>query len=411
MATRIRRSRVFAALVALCLTSWVTSAAPAAAGDDFVRLTDLRPGAAHGVPSLSALVWNGELYFVGYVANFDSRIYRYDGVNPPVEAAAAGAMADEIVLWQDAIYFRGGPFSDRELWVWNGVDPAVEALDLLASGGSNPEHLNPYGDLLCMAANTDLSVEPLCWDGTNAPAIYDLAPGAAAGSLPEAFGEVEGTLYFSAFDADHGREGWVFNGSGAPTFFGDLRPGMPSSSPRDWVAAGLDLWFVASDEDGQSRLWRKQPLQAPELDPHGYDVEGELGAYGDALFVPGTDGVGSTPFVFRQDDQFSTRLSPSVALAGGFTPLAGALYFVAGATDKDLYRWCGDESVELVSTPFAAPGDTLRDQNLVAYDGKLYMSASAEGAGGELWQLTPREAIFCSGFLTGDSSEWSLVSP
>jgi ELWxxDGT repeat protein len=412
MRTRLRLPPAGTALACAFAAALLPTAAPAQ--DAFTRLTDIRPGTQSGVPGLSATIWNGDLYFIGYVGNFDSRIFRWDGEASPVEVAGAGAMPDEPVVFDGELYFRGGPFSDRELWRWDGVNPPVEALDLFASGsGGFPEELTVFGSELCFGANTASGHEPLCWTGSGAPTNFDIRPG-TSGSNADTFAVVDGKLYFTAYDDATGSEGYEYTGTGQPALVGDLRPGTGSGNPRNWSALGDDLYFVASDEGGQGRVFHRLAGELPEQDDFALDVEGEAGAAGGAYWVPGHDDDDTTPYVHRYDGLAATRLRPSVTFADSFLLHRGAVYFVAGfsSPSRDLWRWCGSESVELVSTIFASSDDALTGGRLLEFDGRLVFSAT-QGltTGSELWVLDAMTPLFCHGFDGEGIAAWSDSVP
>lgn len=66
----------------------------------------------------------------------------------------------------------------------------------------------------------------------------------------------EGHLYFSANSLDTGRELWIKSpGSTADILF-DINPGPDDSSPRKFKVVGQFLYFLATDSDGISKLWK-----------------------------------------------------------------------------------------------------------------------------------------------------------
>ncbi|MEO8195657.1 MAG: hypothetical protein ABI689_02930 [Thermoanaerobaculia bacterium] len=393
----------------------VALAAPLPAQDLFTRITDLRPGSLDGVPALDAVVWSDALYFVGFVGSGDSSIYRYDGVNAPQIVAGSNVFPEEVVVYDGDLHFRGGPAGDRELWRYDGVATPLEVLDLLQPGEGSPKFLTPFGSLLCFrTATLSLGEEPACWDGLTTPTPFDIRAG-EPGSSAQNFSVQGGVLYFDARDDVNGAEGRVYTGTGTPTLLADLLPGLPSSHPEDWATLGSDLYFSASDSGGQGRLFRKPDGLPPVADPLALDLEGGVTAYDGALFVAGhedEDGGGSN-YLWRYTGTTLTPLQPSVTFANRFLPFANALYFTAGVDtpSRDLYRWCGSESVELLSVDFFGPNDSI-GAKLVPFGDKIYLAAdNGLTTGSELWSFTPSTAIFCDGFGESATSRWNQTVP
>jgi ELWxxDGT repeat protein len=400
----------FAAI--LCVLT--SAAACAALADDvFTRVTDLRPGVPSGVPRLSALVHDDAFWFIGTLDDFDTRIFRYDGVNPPVEQAGTNVNPDELVRFGGEFVFRGGGLSDRELWRWDGISAPFEAFDLLGSGSGFPEELTVVGDELCFDGLTPQGHELVCWDGLTSPTTFDIWTG-SNGSDPEALAAVGGKLYFEAYEPGSGGEPRVYEGTGPPALLADVRPGTGATLAQSFVEYAGDLYFAANEGSGQLRLMRKPPGLPPVADPNGLGVRGEIAVHAGALLFPGfEDGDGSVSLHYYQEDVLR-RLQPVIHYADSYLPFANALYFVAGEAtiDRDVWRWCGGESVERVSDGFASNQAWIGEGGLVAFDGKILLAANdGQGTGTELWSLAPMTAIFCSGFLAGDTAEWSAVAP
>src|SRR5207244_5122275 len=86
-------------------------------------------------------------------------------------------------------------------------------------------------------------------DGTAAVTVLvkDINPG-RGGSSPGGLADVNGTLFFAAFDPTTGRELWKSNGTAAGTVLvGDINPGPDSSNPHELTAVGGRLFFAATE--------------------------------------------------------------------------------------------------------------------------------------------------------------------
>jgi ELWxxDGT repeat protein len=397
------------------LTLVVFAAAPLAAQDVFTRITDLRPGTANGLLYLDAVVWNGALYFAGQDDASGLDLWRYDGLLPPALVAGSdGVKPQELVVHDGELFFRGGPANDRELWRYDGVAAPQEALDIFAGTHSGPAAITSFGDRLCFSGTTAAGAELMCWDGLNAPSVFDIRPG-PEWSSPEGLAALQGELYFSAYEPTAGNEPRVYSGVGQPTVF-DVVPGAGSSGPMEFTAVGVDVYFTAA-ADGQMRLFRREPSLQPVLIEPTLDVEGGLGSFAGALYVAGYSDTEPGPGLFRYEVGAADPLrgiQVPAPFADSFLEFEGALYFVAGVFPPftDIYRHCdGSESVELVSRLFASDDQSV-DPGLVAFAGRIYFTAVEELATGrELWALDPMQPVFCSGFPGGDTGEWSAVAP
>ena len=89
-------------------------------------------------------------------------------------------------------------------------------------------------------------------------------------TIPADFTAFAGTVWFTAEDAEHGRELWRTDGTAQGTrLAADIMPGEVSSDPMDLVAADDFLFFTAFDLEHGAEPWRvwspRQP--APTAEP------------------------------------------------------------------------------------------------------------------------------------------------
>lgn len=76
------------------------------------------------------------------------------------------------------------------------------------------------------------------------------------GSLPSNLINVNGTLFFTAYDRTNGRELWKSDGSAAGTVLvKDIRLGTLGSSPNNLVSVNNTLFFAANDGMTGYELW------------------------------------------------------------------------------------------------------------------------------------------------------------
>src|SRR5262249_29145247 len=84
--------------------------------------------------------------------------------------------------------------------------------------------------------------------------VKDIQPGSASSS-PASLTNVNGTLFFTAFDPAVGTEVWKSDGTAAGTaLVKDIRPGASSSSPTALADVDGRLFFSANDGE-VAALW------------------------------------------------------------------------------------------------------------------------------------------------------------
>lgn len=386
-----------------------------------VRITDLWPDGQSGVPNLDAAVLGDKLYFAATADGSDLDLWVYDGISAPsMVPGGAGLAPEELTVWQDALYFRGGPFADQELWRYDGVNPPVEVLDLIPPGSGYPDHLTAFGPELCFNAFTSETVgdELVCWDGATAPDVYELRAGIAGSSFekPSVLGD---TLYFDAYGDGVGSEPWAYEHFSPPTLVSDMVPGTGSSNPEDFAQVGGTIYFESS-ASSYPKVWSYDTLAPPALVSPTFRQQGGIASWGGRLIVDGYEGEGASLqggiphlHVLRAGGFVRAPWSGggSISSAGGFLDHRNALYFRAGGsvTASDLFRYCGSGSVERVTDQFADV--SYITSAATPFQGRLYFSANQAATGQELWALDPMTAVFCDGFEDGHDDGWSASVP
>jgi ELWxxDGT repeat protein len=129
------------------------------------------------------------------------------------------------------------------------------------SGSSNPNYFTDINGTLFFTAYDPTNGQEL-WksDGTEAGTtmVKDIYPG-SNGSSPQYLTDVNGTLFFQANDDTNGYELWKSDGTQAgTTLVKDIRPGSASSSPQYLTDVNGTLFFSAQDPEGRE-LWKFDP--------------------------------------------------------------------------------------------------------------------------------------------------------
>ena len=135
-------------------------------------------------------------------------------------------------------------------------------------------------------------------DGTPAGTLPLVSPTPAPYSgFPGDLTDVNGTLFFSASDAEHGRELWKSDGSpGGTVLVRDLEPGTAGSSPTQLFGTKTNLFFRAGRTATGHGLYRTDGTDAGTIRLED-DCPQILGLLGEIVIFVGNDGVhGQEPF-------------------------------------------------------------------------------------------------------------------
>lgn len=222
---------------------------------------------------------NGVLYFSGEddPSSLDAGIWRTDGT-------AAGTMQ---VLNLNT-YFAFGQYNPEKLFALNGQlyfveeRPAATTTSLYRLGAGNNEILiyqdisfisdvvviNNVGYFMAQPNNTPSAVGTELWrtDGTTAGTymVKDINPGNGA-SNPEWLTNVNGTLFFSAWDGVNGGELWKSDGTAAGTVMvKDLYPGDNTTTTKPTRLANINgtLFFNGFTPTNGRELWKSDGTEA-----------------------------------------------------------------------------------------------------------------------------------------------------
>ena len=232
----------------------------------------------------------------------------------------------------------------RELWRTDGTAAGTVLLADLAPGDASgdPYDFTPLGDgRAVFGANRGFpSGEVWITDGTAAGTVR-LATVRAASFLSLG----DGRALFAGDDVVRGNEPWITDGTAAGTVpLADLTPGTSGSFPRDpvLVRAGLAV-FVAQTSGGcDYGIWSTDGTAAGTVQIGTYARTGPfVSATGSAPLGNGHVALafGADPYrgsgatVFSDGTAAGTVVLDGVALARGFTPIAGgrALFFAEDA--------------------------------------------------------------------------------
>jgi ELWxxDGT repeat protein len=179
----------------------------------------------------------------------------------------------EVAPFGDRLYFMGLRYKDDNdttgmptLFRTDGTEAATVPIRLFDLDPTfetpfpyfpRPEFTAMAGSLFFVAFDLEHGGELWRTDGTTAGTVMvsDINPGPASARI-SGLTSVAGRLFFAADDGEHGIELWTSDGTAAGTRrLSDIAAGPPSSSPRELAAIGNRLYFSADDGVTGSEPW------------------------------------------------------------------------------------------------------------------------------------------------------------
>ncbi|BAY21063.1 hypothetical protein NIES2100_08080 [Calothrix sp. NIES-2100] len=276
--------------------------------------------------------------------------------------------------------------------------------DINTSGASsNPQYLtNVNGTLYFVAYDSNGGTELWKSDGTEAGTVRvkDIFAGIES-SNPQSLTNVNGTLYFVAYDSSGGAELWKSDGTEAGTVrVRDIFAGSGSSNPYNLTNVNGTLYFVATDGNGDSELWKSDGTSAGTVIVKDIFAgtsssnPQNLTNINGTLYFSATDSTGGTE-LWKSDGTSAGTVRVKDIFAGtgssnpqNLTDVNGTLYFVATDSNGDTELWKSDGTsagTVIVKDIFAGTGSS-NPQNLTNVNGTLYFSATDSTGGTELWK-------------------------
>ena len=249
-------------------------------------------------------------------------------------------------------------------------EPYVVADIYTGLGGSDPYYLTDVDGRLFFVAYDATHGDEL-WRsdglGRSTEMVKDIYPG-EFNSHPTSLTNLDGTLFFKANDGIHGEELWRSDGTTAGTVMvKDIYPGSGGSFffySMDWVADNGTLFFAANDGIHGEELWRSDGTEAGTVMVK--DVR------------PGIEG--------SIDGNYLSMIAAN-----------GTLFFSAndGIHGEELWRSNGSEAdTLLVKDINPGPNSSiwLSYLQMVNIDGTIFFNADNGACGIELWSSDGSEA-------------------
>lgn len=311
-------------------------------------------------------------------------------------------------LYQGAIYFEGDNgdgLTGDELYriASDGTVALFKNINVDPADGtpnSDPGNFIEYNGKMYFNANdgdnTGTDKELWVSDGTpeNTMLVYDIRPGVNLGSNPQQMFVFNNRLYFQANDGTS-TQWWRYDGTGIPIKITNLNGGGFATPIFPIVdTANNIVYFQASNGKNELHVLKAdETVDIIDINAadHGYIgsqsilfngklyFQGDGGTNGDELWV--SDGtIGGTSMVKDINTTPGANSDPA-----SFAIYNDKLYFVANpGTGNQLWVTDGTPGGTMMAAEPVTGGEGLLD-DLYAYNGKLYFSATDGINGVELW--------------------------
>ncbi|KAA0154626.1 hypothetical protein FNF28_06802 [Cafeteria roenbergensis] len=308
---------------------------------DFPESTATKGGAPHRFT-----VAQGQLYFLAQVSEDTTKLYSFNRTHGVRQVAAPDFDSPStLAALAGKVYFSASDQqSDRELWVYDGVNAPYRALDI-----------NPH-----------------------------------ASSSPRVLGEFEGKLYLEAAESGNARRLFVFNGTHLDAI-ADVDAERHGSDPDHFTVFQGEpfLTFTQGDSAELFKLSRSGAIVSlPAMDPATDSAEvSNLVVHDGQVFFAADDGVhGSELWKYNSSDGASmqSRIRDKLYFAGNF-PTRGSE--VGSYSKSEEIKW---------ETDIAVLGDDAEPSDLCSFGSRLFFAAGNDGSNVELWVLEDGGKFYCA---------------
>jgi ELWxxDGT repeat protein len=352
-----------------------------------VLVKDVWPGGTSGIgiTNHKAAVHNGKLYFAGNDGVNGVELWSTDGTEAgtgmvkDIVIGSGNAHPNNLISFNNALYFSASPVNNGSpnLYKTDGTEGGtVLVKDLISDGITNSLNIgnttviNDFtiaaGKLFFRSSSSLNGFELFVSDGTSGGTrlVKDIVPG-INGSGPNGLMEMNGKLYFSAFDLSL-QKTILFSSDGTEAgtigiFEGELRDVLSVSSVP-FIGTGSKFFFWGSTQDG-IELWSTDGTSA-----------------GTAMVRNINTSITGTP-------NFNTSPQSSIEMNG-------YSYFAAGSSDHGMELWKSNGTsagTAMVKDIWPGKGPSS-PQNLFKHGGYIYFSANDGTHGTELWRTDGSES-------------------
>jgi ELWxxDGT repeat protein len=375
--TTVRNGSRFAlpiAVAALLASTMIVDRASAIAP---ALIKDIRPGSE---PSFAEgfVTFNGAAYFRATDGVNGIELWRTDGTEAGTQmvtdlnTGAPNGFPTSLSVVNGSLYFAGfntSPTTGQQFYTSDGTSAGTHLVADLAPGAPAGGFFGPpapggftalNGSTVIFTAVTPaLGQELYRTNGTTAGTslVRDIHPG-TIDSIPAAFTELNGVVYFAADDSvvvdpDTGvgtfdRELWRTDGTDAGTYrVKDINPGPGSSYSYGLTKYHNNIYFTALDETETQRLYKTDGTTAGTVPIASFFAD-KVTIANDKMFVTMDDGVsGQELYISDGTTTGTTRLKdinpgPDTSSPFYMTGFKGKTYFSADDGSHGSELWVTD---------------------------------------------------------------------
>ncbi len=227
-----------------------------------VMVKDIYPGDMHGGSPQSSnptnfTAVNNEVYFAASAGIDTHEIWKTDGTPAgttlvkDIYSGIPGYALTNFIDFKNTLYFSVISGDANELWKSDGTAAGtVQVATMQAGNFSN--HAAVMNNILYFLEADGL------WksDGTNAGTELLKAKGGSFVFSPELLTVINGSVYFTGNDDEHGLELWISDGTAEGTvLIKDIYEGSASSDINAFAKVGDKLMFTANNGINGNELW------------------------------------------------------------------------------------------------------------------------------------------------------------
>ncbi len=334
-----------------------------------------------------------------------------------IQPGIGSSWPEELFALGDILFFRADNGNNgQELWKSEPPYTSTEQILDINAGAANsgPTDFYTIGNGLFFRADDGSSGNEL-WKSfppyTTASRVADIWDGSGS-STPRYFSSIGWVLFFNANDST-GRELWKSEppyDQANTTMVMDIYPGHNGNSdPQELTVMGTTLFFTAFEEEHGKEIWRTDPPydqwnteRAQEIKKLFPSTPYDLEAVGDTLFY--TANVGSIGFElfktippYRSTYSFpvqdiytgSTGMLPNSSLPHQKTSIGSTLFFTATTAEEGEELWVSmppyDEDHTSLLFDFRAGSASSNTIALKAVGNSLFFTAN-DGDETALWR-------------------------
>ena len=239
---------------------------------------------------------------------------------------------------------------------------------------------------------------------------------------PDAGGGVlNNKIYFAGFDATHGSELWVTNGTdGGTSLVQDILPGTASSRPDNFFLYKGDLYFTDSASSGR-QLYKISGSNGTVslfkiINPTGdaFDDDAEFFSNNNLLYFTADDGAHGTELWVSDGTAANTKMLKDITVGGDtnfgqYINLGNLVIFTVTTPynapipySTDLWKTDGTTTTLIKS--FGITGSSVGAFGLLPFNNKIYFAGTDATNGTELWSTDGSTATIVKDIFTGPGS-------